>query len=332
MPGLYQAVTEIYSLKKPRSVNSNTYSEFWSNAPVWSDFINKAPHLLHFYYWYKEYFVLPAGKSLDAIRDDCLEDFWRPGTWRFFVKHGRQCYEDFYQPHLPHDRNFFNFLGFIEMQKQANLDEPLPTDLARVLGSVLQTIDTDSMQIDPRILKVGARKWKEENLKGNGKQFAETDWLKILIWMRDEQPLFDKNQWRAGWDAIWRHFQLKREDTGTFRQWKSLLNEFVIDQWRVVPLVDELSLAQEGLAMKNCVGTAADSCIAGIYQIFSIADKNTNTRLATVALVKKSEKWTIEQVKGKCNSEVGYTIEQVVQTIHDRYNEADSIEHSIELK
>ncbi len=323
MPGLYLAVTEIYSLKNRHTVNSKTYSQFWSNAPLWSEFIDKAPQLLHFYYWYKEYFALPAGENLGAVREDCLEDFWQPATWRFLAGHGRKCYEDFHQPHLPHDRNFFNFLGFVEMQKRANLDEPLPADLARVLGSVLQTIDIDSMPIDPRILRVGARQWKAENLKGNGKQFAETDWLEILVWMRDGQPSFDKNQWRAGWGAIWRQFQLRRADTGGFRQWESLIDEFVIDQWRVVPLVDELSLAQEGLAMKNCVGTAAESCIAGIYQIFSIADKETNTRLATVALVKKNEKWTVEQVKGKCNSEVDYMVERVAQMILERYNEAE---------
>jgi hypothetical protein len=42
-----------------------------------------------------------------------------------------------------------------------------------------------------------------------------------------------------------------------------------------------------------------------------------------VALVKKGEKLIIEQVKGKCNSEVGYGIEQVAQTILERYNEAE---------
>lgn len=323
MPGLCQAVTEIYSLTERRIVNSETYSQFWANAPAWSGFIDEAPQLLHFYYWYKEYFALPVGDGLGAVREDCLEDLWQPGTWRFLAGHGRKCYEDFYQPHLPHNQNFFNFLGFIGMQKHAELDEPLPTDLARVLGSVLQTIDTDSMQIDPRILRIGASKWKEENLKGNGKQFAESDWLEILVWMRDEQPSFDKNQWRAGWNAIWRQFQLRREDTGAFRQWGSLISEFVIDQWRVVPLVDELSLAQEGLAMKNCVGTVADCCIAGTYQIFSIADMTTNARLATVALVKKSEKWTVEQVKGKCNSEVDGAIEHVARVILERYNEEE---------
>ncbi|MFC1740224.1 PcfJ domain-containing protein [Pseudomonadota bacterium] len=318
IPGLYEVIKEAQPLMGPKRIDSTMYSEYWANSETWMELVRKSPKLVNFYSLFVEDFALPVGTNMHVVRDGCLKYGWKPSTWRFLAKYGRECYEYFYQQHIEPDLNAYNFIGFVELQRQANLEASLPRALARIVASVVQTIDIDDMPFDPRVLKVGYSKWAEEDKEGTGNSFADTEWLEVLIWMRDTRPRFDKNQWRAGWNVIWRQYQAWIQTNREACVWKSSLEEFLVGNWRIKPITDDIALANEGLIMKNCVGSYGERCKSGKYRVFAIIGNRSNYHVATVGLEKEDE-WDLDQVKGKCNTNVNAEMQRMAALILRRY-------------
>ena len=82
----------------------------------------------------------------------------------------------------------------------------------------------------------------------------------------------------------------------------------------VVPLEDGQSLVDEGLAMKNCVGTYGDAAKEGTTAIFSVRVQrfdNEPRRLLTIEVGVESR--CIEQVRAKCNRSPDDDAKAIVQ-------------------
>jgi hypothetical protein len=172
-------------------------------------------------------------------------------------------------------------------------------------------------------MKAGLSRWEEKDKTGEGHAFANSEWLELLIWMRDTQPSFDKNQWRTGWHAIWRQYQTWLQNNRDACRWASALDEFEIGACTVKPITDDVSLANEGLVMKNCIGSHGGVCKSGEYRVFAIVSSRSQRHIATVGIKKSEDEWQLDQVKGKCNSDVSPGILELAELTLRRYIHAE---------
>lgn len=73
--------------------------------------------------------------------------------------------------------------------------------------------------------------------------------------------------------------------------------------WKVVELLDSLSLQEEGRQLRHCVGSYQDACVKGDTAIFSLrvslSGDKTSRHLLTIEFNRKRR--AIVQVRGKCN-------------------------------
>jgi hypothetical protein len=74
-------------------------------------------------------------------------------------------------------------------------------------------------------------------------------------------------------------------------------------QWRIVEIIDGLSLAEEGRAMRHCVRSYQDACFKGATSIWSLrvtlSGSPTVRRLLTIEV--NNQRRSIVQVRGNCN-------------------------------
>jgi len=179
--------------------------------------------------------------------------------------------------------------------------------------------------IDPRILKVANEYWNTLADPAERLFFARDEWTRVLGWMRDRQPAFDRNQWRAGWRAIRRKYQKWQRLNPAPRAWHSLLPAFEQGGLRVRPLTSTYDLAQEAYQMQHCVEDYAKSCLAGNYRLFSIAEIAGERPLATASLVKENTYWKIDQIKGRFNKDPEARAAKLGRVIQQKYMQQEEL-------
>lgn len=118
----------------------------------------------------------------------------------------------------------------------------------------------------------------------------------------------DDNRKRAGWAfyadrwAQWLDQPAKPDGT---RQWPALLPRMEYSGFVVSELCHEKQLFAEGEAMSHCVASFVGDCLRTEVHVFSIADRRSRARLATLALSRTSAgNWEIDQIKAHCNESV----------------------------
>lgn len=143
----------------------------------------------------------------------------------------------------------------------------------------------------------------------------------------------DSNQRKAGWDWFIRqqrewHETLnlrerqKLKDKTKHEFWDSLLEEIIIDNYKIVSIVDSYSLIDEGKDMHHCVATYADRCLKGLSRIFSVRDLNDN-KLATLELTNSNDKeWVVNQCRGLSNQNVSKELELICKKVAEKYSVA----------
>jgi hypothetical protein len=260
---------------------------------------------------------------VSELRKLCIELGLTSTGWRFIHRHGASAYRGVLLSSQSEDLNLSNALCWVDWQVRGGLQEPLPELLSRnYLASMGLALEFEH-PIDPRLAGVVARHWKTLNSDQVQKRFAEVEWVRVLVWMRDNAPHLDRNQWRAGWPAIYRVYKRWRNLHEFEDRWDSALGEIRLGVWHIVPLQTSFEVALEGIRMKHCVATYASRCLLGEYRLFSIRDADGH-RIATVGLEDRDKYWVLEQVKGKCNKSVGKDIEKVAKAIVQRYISAEA--------
>lgn len=74
-------------------------------------------------------------------------------------------------------------------------------------------------------------------------------------------------------------------------------------------LTSAARLEEEGEALRHCVAIFAEDCTAGLLRIFSVRERKTGLRVATLALALADGgggrwQWECDQIQGPGNSEV----------------------------
>jgi len=266
--------------------------------------------------------IVKQGDDMGCLKQACLETGLSAAGWRFMNRHGDTTFKAAIQSSLDCQTNLMNILTYVEWQQQAGLKYPLPQSMGECYVMTVGMILDSDFKIDPRIAVAGVKRWFEFENDEQRSSFLHTEWVKVLVWLRDEKPSFDRNQWHAGWGAVWRRYLTQVKLNANYYKWVSPLNHFSIDRLNVIPLTDSYKVALEGLQMRHCVSTYSELCFLGEYRLFSITLKANNKAIATVGLSFGTGVWRLDQVKQKCNKEPTDLLIKIGKAISKLYQAA----------
>lgn len=141
-------------------------------------------------------------------------------------------------------------------------------------------------------------------------------------WLLDARPEPDANQQRAGWFWMVPRAMAYREGRrlAATDPWMVPAGEMTLGPWWVVPIRTAADLAEEAIAMKNCLREYEDDCRFGSAAVFSIRDALTSERAASFVIGRSApeDPWELEQVKAKQNGEVGVALQAVAARVVER--------------
>ena len=101
------------------------------------------------------------------------------------------------------------------------------------------------------------------------------------------------------------------------RRWLEGLKPYRDGGFEVVELTDAVTLADEGAAMRHCVGTYADRCLRGNTRIFSV--RKADKRIATARIEKREKAWQLAELRGYKNKAATRELEDVGKRLAERY-------------
>ncbi len=109
-------------------------------------------------------------------------------------------------------------------------------------------------------------------------------------------------------------------------EWNPYIRRVEYGRFAFFALTSKAQLADEGHAMRHCVATFDESCLMGVSRVFSVREKKTGLRVATLSLEfveshKGSFVWENDQLKGIENASVSLEIcecaDAVLRAFHD---------------
>jgi hypothetical protein len=216
-------------------------------------------------------------------------------------RYGRDAYAAIL-PLVEGTRNAFEVASaYVNWQCGGGMKEPLASELGRRVIICLGDFYDTEMYLDPRVANAADDHWRKLTGPEARQQFARKEWMQVITWMRDVRPVFDRNQWRAGWPAIYRNFLKWKKLNPAANTWHSALPAFEQGEFHVQPLTSSYDLAQEGYRMQHCVTTYAQLCHAGEYRLFSVSEISSGRPLVTIGLSREGNYWMIDQIKGRSN-------------------------------
>jgi len=239
--------------------------------------------------------------DMGVLRETCLARGLNKAGWRFLNRYGKDAYTVAFSMLEDTENEFRKALFYVIWQCRGELKEPLAFELGKRLITCLGGIWCSDPVIDPRIFKVANDHWNKLADPSERHYFAQEEWVRVISWMHDEQPIFDRNQRRSGWRAIYRRFQKWQRLNPEQNTWKSMLPAFDQGDYRVQPLTSSYDLAQEGYRMRHCVAAYARRCLSGKYRLFSVSELSSDSPLATIGILKEDDYWKIDQIKGRFN-------------------------------
>jgi uncharacterized protein YifE (UPF0438 family) len=245
--------------------------------------------------------VISDKDDMGVLRNICLGNGMTKAGWRFINRYGKDAYAAIL-PLIEITGNAFEVASaYVNWQCDGGLKAPLACELGERLIICLGEVYDTKMYLDPRVGKAADDHWRELADPEERQYFTRKEWMQVITWLRDVQPVFDRNQWRSGWRAIYRNFQKWKKLNPAANTWHSALPAFDHGEFHVQPLTSSYDLAQEGYRMQHCVITAAQLCHAGVYRLFSVSEISSGKPLVTIGLRRDGNYWKIDQIKGRLN-------------------------------
>lgn len=245
--------------------------------------------------------AISKNDDMGVLREACLKHGMNKAAWRFLNRYGKDAYAAILPTVEDTESVFEMVLSYVIWQCRGGLKEPLANELGKRLITCLGDIYDPDFKIDPRIARVANDYWSKLVGLAERQYFAREEWMRVINWMRDEQPAFDRNQWRSGWRAIHRNYQKWQRLNPDRNTWKSILPAFDQGDLRISPLTSPYDLALEGYRMQHCVALYTKRCLAGNYRLFSISEIPSGRPLVTVGIMNEDNYWKIDQIKGRFN-------------------------------
>ena len=150
---------------------------------------------------------------------------------------------------------------------------------------------------------------------GEGETLASTTWNGYMRrHLKTSKSLYDSEM-----------LYLTSIENGELK-WKSALDEFGLNGYRIVPILNAQDLIQEGLRMHNCLTRTYENyierCAQGTSRIFSVRDSDSDGHIANIE-IKQDEtrnEWNVSQVRGIANLCLSSAFDAMAQDIARQYN------------
>lgn len=263
--------------------------------------------------------VILEEDDMGVLREACRISGLNMAGWRFLNRHGESAYAAVLSAEEDGKSVFEKALFYVNWQCRGGLKYPLDIELGTRFITCMKGTYELVPDVDPRILKVADDYWNDLADRAERLFFAQDAWVRVLDWLRDQQPVFDRNQWRSGWRAIRRNYQKWQRLNPELDAWHSLVPAFEDDDLHIRPLTSTYDLAREAFQMQNCVEDYAEPCLSGDYRLFSIAEKSSGASLATAGIEKEGDYWKIDQIKGRFNKDPEVRAAKLGQVITKKY-------------
>jgi hypothetical protein len=128
----------------------------------------------------------------------------------------------------------------------------------------------------------------------------------------------DSGLLKAGWPALLRRQKVwsleqapvvLRSESPTLDEWNPYVRRVEWGLYRFEALTNAAQLMEEGEAMEHCVGTYADHCRGGVHRIYSVRERKSGRRIATLSVEyidygKGHMAWECDQLSGNKNAEI----------------------------
>lgn len=254
--------------------------------------------------------ALALGPSFfDRVRAQLLASGMSGQGWRFLIKQDDAVLRSLLQFFPPSARILASFSHFINLLASALQSTPLRIErcqpalrgveriLDRTRGRPDQTREENARIFLRAVMRVRLSDAEESNLAHEAQDvsdfvYAHTAVLKGATW---------KSLHRRSDE--WHRALLISVDPDKDVRWPALLPVFETGQFLAVELNTGLSLAEEGLEQRHCIGTYANACASGATRVFSL--RHHGRRAATLELQRRHDgSWRMVQIRGKANSAI----------------------------
>ena len=327
-PNLLSLIQHLGSWSREFEINNENYSMFWREEETWLHLATYYSDLAHFYYLLRKEGLLESSANISGLRAKCFQLGMTKAGWRFLCKHGVSAYEAYYSDFDTSLAYPTILIAYINWQADAGLKRPLQKRYARRVheSNCIVTREGGKRQVilDPRLAQIGnelASQHPTEDFNDAGYWGVLRNWTEVLQWVVDTQPHFDRNQFTAGWKAIYRSYQSGLISQKPALAWEPVLGSFRYEQWWIKELTKSTEFKVESSRMHHCAVTYVEDCSDRKYVMFTVEKATDNSPAATIGFEKKGDKWSCDQVKGKFNSDPGPDFAQLVDVITNKFSE-----------
>lgn len=308
------------------------YSLAWRNRGLYAQVHVETPGLLPLVHLGLEARMLrPASNVVAQLKAGLRANGITEAGWRYLAHHGARMLRPAWRA-ARCGPSMHATIHYLHALQSAGLPPPPPPSFVEAwLAGYGTRVDFRHGWCDVPAAVLGAalreadRRRRDPYLHHLVEEFGN-----VAPWAAQARLRLDKAQRRAGWRWITdRFFDWLLEETETTHMegaaWESALGEVEVDGCRVVPLVSDADLLAEGQAMRHCVRDFSDECFAGKVRIFSVRDRESGRRVATVGIGKGRTGWRAFDVRERLNRPSGRGLWDVAQGLARRYTAADRL-------
>jgi len=252
--------------------------------------------------------------DLGALKTDLSKRGVSSRGWRLYLDHGDAMFNPLRKNWLTKQsaaRQARAAVDWLCVVQACEMDVLPPHELVASLGE-WKLPSGQLNEIPPLFLRAA---WKATVLAqyndANATDFVGNEVIPLAQWFFQSGAYKSTgpDRLKAGWESLKR---LRREFVITEAQrlsqedWPPIIRKFESGPFVMIALCNESELAAEGEAMDHCVGTFGDICRYRPLRIFSIQQKKSRQRVATLAIQElKSGHWEVNQLKGPSNADAG---------------------------
>jgi hypothetical protein len=256
--------------------------------------------------------------------------------WRLYLDYGDAMFDALGEPWIDPDAPACsgpNAVAYLKLIAACEMDIPPPPLL---VGSISRwKIPNGKLEtIPPLFLRAAWKGYVAEDYADDGdgrctSQYIEEKVVPLANWYFGSQSHqeLDTNGLKAGWSTLERRYHewvIQREaHSPAPPEWPAFVHAVKWEGLRFVSLASNAALIAEGHAMNHCIGGYGDRCLSGMLRAYSIRDRKSGTRVATLTVEEVAPgRWKIDAIKGNYNSPVTKRVEEAAFSVLRSLEEA----------
>jgi hypothetical protein len=260
--------------------------------------------------------------------------------WRLYLDYGDAMFEALGRPWVDADAPFSsepNAAAFLRLLAACEMDVLPPPLLVRSLRH--WRIPGERLaDVPPLFLRAAWKACVAADYAGDGsglqlKRFLDDEVVPIAQWFfaTQQHRESETNQLKAGWPTLkrlhleWLLDQMLQRETRSPApaEWPVFVPVVEWEGLRMVSLASDAALIAEGHAMNHCIGGYGEDCSSGMLRAYSIRDRKSGTRVATLTVEETAPgRWNIDAINGNYNAPVAKRVEEAAAAVLRALEEA----------